>query len=62
MYTFFVSGEVNPPGAVPIVSRKQLWSGLVMKAENAIPFVPGMESCIMLESNESSLVREVVFR
>jgi Domain of unknown function (DUF1857) len=60
--------NVHPGGIKPFAftadteGTERFLCGLVMKAENAIPFVPGMESCIVLERNESSLVREVVFR
>jgi hypothetical protein len=33
-----------------------------MKAENALPFVPSMQSCTVLERTQTGLVREIVVR
>ena len=56
--------SVNAGGSPdePRVSRSQLWKGLVLKAENALPFVAAMTHCEVLERSERSLVREIVFR
>jgi len=34
----------------------------VMKADNALPFVPGMAKCDVLERTANGLVRDIVFR
>jgi len=52
---------VNGPGE-PSLSRSQVWRGLVMKAENALPFVPGMAKCDVVERRPNGLVRDIVFR
>jgi hypothetical protein len=59
----YVSKEVaaNVPGH-PKLSRSEIWKGLVMKAENALPFVPGMAKCEVLERTANGLVRDIVFR
>ena len=44
------------------LTRDQLWRGLVMKAENALPFVPGMVKCEVIECTADGLVRDIVFR
>jgi len=46
----------------PPLTRSQVWKGLVMKAENALPFVPGMAVCTVVERFEDGLVRDIVFR
>jgi hypothetical protein len=46
----------------PALSRAQLWKGLVLKAENALPFVAAMTHCRILERTEQGLVREIVLR
>jgi hypothetical protein len=46
----------------PRLTRSQIWKGLVMKAENALPFVPGMAVCTVVERSEDGLVRDIVFR
>jgi hypothetical protein len=46
----------------PALSRAQVWKGLVLKAENALPFVPAMTHCEITERTADGLVREIVFR
>lgn len=46
----------------PTLTRSDVWRGLVMKAENALPFVEGMTYCEVLERGENELVREVEFK
>jgi hypothetical protein len=62
VFAFSAAVDVNPPGATPVLERAAVWRGLVMKAENALPFVPGMQSCTVLEHHAGGLVREVVVR
>jgi Domain of unknown function (DUF1857) len=59
----YVSKEiaVNEPGQ-PRLSRSDVWKGLVMKADNALPFVPGMAKCDVIERTAKGLVRDIVFR
>lgn len=52
---------VNVEGQ-PFLNRNQVWKGLVMKAENALPFVPGMAKCDVVERTADGLVRDIVFR
>ena len=62
----YVSKEVavnkNLGPAQPRLTRTQVWKGLVMKAENALPFVPGMAKCDVVERTSNGLVRDIVFR
>jgi hypothetical protein len=60
MYALSVSVDVNPPSASPRLSQEQVWRGLVMKAENALLFVPSMQACSLLERSAGGLLREVV--
>jgi hypothetical protein len=62
MFTVSVSVEVNPAGAAPALSREQLWRGLEIKAEDPVPFVPGMESSRVAERVEHGFIREVTVR
>ncbi|MFE0375673.1 SRPBCC family protein [Streptomyces inhibens] len=59
-----VTLPVNDPAAPdqPALDRDQVWAGLLRKAENAVPFVPGMEACTVLERTSDGLVREVVVK
>jgi hypothetical protein len=61
MYVLSSSVPINPAGAAPL-RPDQVWAGLVLKAENAVPFVPGMEYCRIVERFDGGLVREVSFR
>jgi hypothetical protein len=60
----YVSKEVRANGDAdqPWLSRSEIWKGLVMKAENALPFVPGMAKCDVVERTTDGLVRDIVFR
>ncbi|HEY3916164.1 MAG TPA: SRPBCC family protein [Stellaceae bacterium] len=60
MYVLSVAVDVNPEGATPRLSQDQVWRGLVMKAENAVLFVPRMQSCTVIERHADELLREVV--
>jgi hypothetical protein len=55
-----VNDRNNPPQV--ILTRDQVWQGLVFKAENAVPFVPGMTVCEVLERSGQELVRECVYK
>jgi hypothetical protein len=46
----------------PLLGRGEVWRGLVMKARNVLPYVPGVARCEVLEQSDSGLVREVEFR
>src|SRR4029453_13945204 len=58
----YVSKEVaaNAPGH-PKLSRSDIWKGLVMKADNALPFVPGMAKCDVIERTANGLARDIAF-
>lgn len=53
---------VNEEGMTPL-SRVQVWQGLVMKANNALPFVPSMTDCVVTERlSETVFDRDIVLR
>ena len=53
---------VNAEGE-PELTRSDVWSGLVMKADNALPFVPAMTLCEVLERRgEHEFDRDIEFR
>lgn len=62
MFTLSHAIAVNPEGAEIILTQEEVWRGLEMKAENALPFVPGMAKCEVLERGEGWLLREVIFK
>jgi hypothetical protein len=61
MYTLSYAIEVNPEGASPVLNAEQVWKGLEMKAENALPFVPGMTKCEMTERKGNIILRDITF-
>jgi len=53
---------VNEPGE-PTLTRGDVWAGLDAKANNALPFVPAMTYCEVLERRgEHEFDREIEFR
>lgn len=46
----------------PELTRDQVWQGLLDKANNALPYVPHMTSCTVLETYPDGLLRDVVYR
>jgi hypothetical protein len=53
---------VNPPGEAITLSRGDVWHGLHLKAENALPFVPAMTRCEVIERTGDTIVRTIEFR
>jgi hypothetical protein len=47
---------------MPVLNRDQIWKGLELKAENALPFVPKMTKCDTIERGDNYLERDIVFR
>lgn len=50
---------VNPPGTLAL-STDDVWVGLVMKAENPLPFVRSITECAVVERFDGGLVRDIV--
>ncbi|MDE0056960.1 MAG: SRPBCC family protein [Defluviicoccus sp.] len=46
----------------PVLTRHHIWLGLVLKAEDAVPFVPAMSWCKVTGRFENGLFRDIVFR
>jgi ketosteroid isomerase-like protein len=51
---------VNDDPSQPRLSRADVWAGLVMKADNALPFVPQMRRCDVVERGDGWLVRDIL--
>lgn len=63
MFSISRSLPVNPPGTTSPITRAEVWKGLVLKADNALPFVPQMTYCKVLErENDRQFTREIEFR
>jgi hypothetical protein len=52
--------KVNDDPKEPRLTRILVWRGLVMKAENPLPFVPVISNCKVIERRDAALVREIV--
>jgi hypothetical protein len=50
---------VNEPGKV-FLSRHDVWTGLMMKARNALPYVPQMQKCDVVEQDKDWLIRDIM--
>jgi hypothetical protein len=59
MYKLSRTIQVNEPGQ-SILSRHEVWNGLMMKANNALPYVPIMQKCEVIEQGEGWLLRNIV--
>ena len=45
---------VNVPGE-PVLDRAAVWDGLVLKANNALPFVPSMTYCEVTQRHSDTI-------
>lgn len=52
----------NRPEDAPELTQEQVWEGLRLKANNALPFVPRMTRCDVIETYPDGLLREVTYR
>lgn len=43
------------------LTREQVWRGLAYRTENPLPFVMGLDACVILERGENWLARELRF-
>lgn len=46
---------------IVVLSRDQLWQGLLHRVEDATPFLPGLESCTIIERHADHLLRKLDF-
>ncbi len=59
MYKLSRTVPVNEPGK-SLLSRHDVWNGLLMKANNALPYVPIMQKCEVIERGDGWLVRDIL--
>jgi len=59
MYKLSRTIPVNEAGK-PLLSRHDVWIGLEMKANNALPFVPIMQKCEVVERGAGWLTRDIL--
>jgi hypothetical protein len=60
MFEFERTVDVNPDPDDVQLNRHEVWLGLLMKAANALPFVPAMEKCEVVERGDGWLVRDIL--
>jgi hypothetical protein len=55
--------QINDPDNPLIVplTREQLWQGLLHRVDNPVPFLPGLETCTVVERTEEYLLRDLDF-
>ena len=46
----------------PHLNRAQIWQGLVLKAENPVPFLEAMSACTVIERGDNWLLRDFTLR
>ena len=46
---------------VPDLTREELWFGLLCRAEDPRPFLPGLDHCRIIERSDTELVRDLHF-
>jgi len=59
MFTHTRQVPVNPDPQAPQLDAHDVWLGLMMKANNALPFVPQLTKCDVIESGADWLIRDV---
>ena len=59
MYELSRTITVNEP-AKTYLSRHDVWTGLLMKARNALPYVPIMQKCEVIQEGDSWLLRDIL--
>lgn len=55
--------QINDPGnpLIAMLTRTQLWQGLLHRVENPVPFLAGLESCAIVERDGTTLLRRLNF-
>ncbi len=61
MYKLSRTIPVNEPSKTPL-SRHDVWGGLLMKAANALPYVPIMQKCTVIDQGDGWLLRDILLK
>ena len=61
MYQLSRTVPVNEPKK-SFLSRHDVWTGLLMKANNALPYVPEMKKCKVVEEGNGWLIRDIMLK
>lgn len=46
----------------PTLNRAQIWQGLLLKAENPVPFLDAMSACTVIDRGDNWLLRDFTLR
>jgi len=46
----------------PALNRSQIWQGLLLKAENPVPFLDAMTACTVIDRGDNWLLRDFTLR
>lgn len=60
MFTLSHTIEVNTEA--PKLTRAQIWKGLLLKAENPVPYLEAMSACTVIERGDNWLLRDFTLR
>lgn len=60
MFTLSHTIEVNDEE--PRLNRAQIWKGLLLKAENPVPYLDAMSACTVIERGDNWLLRDFTLR
>ena len=55
--------QINDPHnpLIPPLSRRQVWRVLLHRVEDPVPFLPGLETCLIFERHADALLRQLDF-
>lgn len=62
MYQLSRTVAVNDDPLQTFLTRQDVWAGLVLKANNALPYVPQMQKCEVVEHGDGWLVRDILLK
>ena len=59
---FTVNHTIFINDAKPQLNRSQVWQGLLLKAENPVPFLKSMSACTVIDRGDNWLLRNFTLR
>ena len=62
MPIFTLSHTIPVNAEEPPLNRAQIWQGLLLKAENPVPFLDAMSSCTVIDRGHDWLLRDFTLR
>ncbi|KAH0541979.1 hypothetical protein FGG08_003611 [Glutinoglossum americanum] len=59
LFPFAYTVPINPPSASPMLTKDEVWSGLIKKARRAQDYIPIIDHCEIVSEDKDGLVRDV---